>query len=274
VAAPLNFGLMRVIEFWFRITIFLRLVSMNFAIPVVLHSRIMRAVRIGDYQDLEQITEGQPGCLREFKLEYWSMALNSWRSNSESEDRRRIVMILMNELGDKNEKKMEMTPLICAVRYGNRQSISAILAVSNVNGLNSRGQTALILAIKYGSIETAEELLDRGADADICDENRMSAIHYACILDDLEKRERAILLLLANQADVSIMKCPYAINYDRVDIDKISRNDWWLIELNADELIVRRIKMEIDNIGLTIMSVMFLIVLASLSHQFSEAKNG
>jgi hypothetical protein len=264
---------MSVIEFWFRITILLRLMSMTFAIPVVFHSRIMRAVRTGDSHLLEQMIEVQPGCLREFKVEYWSMALKSWSSNTESEDRRRIVMILMNEFGDKNEKKMGMTPLICAVRYGNRQSISAMLTVSDVDGCNKRGQTALIVAIRYGSLEIAEELLERGADADICDDNRMSAIHYACMLGDRERREGAILLLLANQADVSIMKFPYAINYDRVDINKISRNDWWLIELNADELIVRRIKMEIDNIGLTMMSVMFLIALASLSHRFSEAKN-
>jgi uncharacterized protein len=239
---------MSFIKYLFGIAILLRLVSAAFVIPVPFHSRIMRAVRIGDYQDLEQMTEIQPGCLRKFKVEYWSMALKSWSNYPESEDRRRVVMILISKLRNKNEKKNGMTPLICAVQYGHRQSVSAILRVSDINGRNNRGQTALIVAIKYGLLEIAEELLEHGADANICDDKERSAMHHACMLGDLEKRERAILLLLANQADVSIMKRPYSVNYDRVDIGKISRNDLEPTEFNADEMIVRRFMLELENI--------------------------
>lgn len=258
-------------EFWIRLTILLRLVSISFAIPSVLHSRIMRAVRNGDVQDLGHVIGIEPACLRKFKVEYWSMALKMWSSQPDSESRKRIVTILKNELRDKNEKRMGMTPLICAVKFGHRQAVSEMLRVTSIDGRNNRGQTALIVAIKYGLLEIAEELLDRGADANIYDEKKRSAMHYACMISDQDRREEAILLLLTYYAEVSLMKCPYAIIYERVDVDKILRFDLVRDVMNADELIVRRILLEVEEIGLTLASAMFLMAFASISRSFSDS---
>ena len=254
---------MNFIEFWFRLTILLRLISVSFAIPRVFHSRIMRSVRTGDVQELEQVIETRPASLKRFKVEYWSMALKSWSIYPDSGDKRRIVTILMNELGDKNEKRMGMTPLICAVKYGHRQSVSDIVRFSNVDGRNNRGQTALIVSIKNGLLEIAEELLDHGADVNICDGKKRSAIHHACLLGDQNKREEAVRLLLGNNADVSVMKCPYAIKYDCIDIDKVLANNLLVTGLNADELIMMRIKMDVENIRLTMASIILLMAFAS-----------
>lgn len=261
---------MKIMEFWFRLTILLRLISVSFAIPSVLHSRIMRAVRTGDVQELGQAIEIEPECLRKFKVEYWSMALKMWSSYPESESKKRIVTILINELRDKNEKRMGMTPLICAVKYGHRQAVSEIVRVSNVNERNNRGLTALMVAIRYGLLEIAEELLDHGADANIYDEKKRSAMHYACMLRDQDRREQAIWILLANHADVSLMKWPYAIDYERVDIDKLMRYDPVTDVLNSDELIVRRIIMGVEDIGLTLASAMLFMAFASISRSFSD----
>lgn len=231
----------------------------------------MRSVRTGDVNELEQVIESRPDSLKRFKVEYWSMALKSWSLDPDSEDKRRIVAIFLNEIEDKNEKRMGMTPLICAVIYGHRQSISDIARFANVDGCNKRGQTALIVAIRYGLFQIAEELLDNGADTNICDEKKRSAIHHACLLGDQNKREEAIRLLLGNHADVSVLKCPYVIKYDRIDINKLLANNPLVTELNADELMIMRIKMEVEDIGLTMSSIILLMVFALLSHKFIVA---
>lgn len=242
---PWAFRLMNIMEFWYP------------------------NVRNGDVQELGNVIGIEPACLRKFKVEYWSMALKLWSSHPDSESKERIVTILKNELRDKNEQRMGMTPLICAVKYGHRQAVSEILRVASVDGRNNRGQTALMVAIKYGLLDIAEELLDRGADANIYDETKRSALHYACMISDQERREEAICLLLTYNAVVSLMKYPYAIRYERVDVDKILRFDVRDV-FNSDELIVRRILLEMEEIGLTLASAMLLMAFASIFRRFPD----
>ena len=196
---------MSLIIFWFWCTIFLKLFSVSFAVPSLLHSTTMRAVRSGDAQELDRVIEIQPEFLKVFKVECWAMALKLWSNNPDSADRRRVVMILMNELENKNEQQEGFTPLICAVRYGHRQAVNEIVRVSNANERNSLGLTALMVAVKYGLFEIAEDLLNYGADANICDEKNRSALHYACLLPNIDDRERALWLLLSKNADVSLL---------------------------------------------------------------------
>lgn len=258
---------MNFIECWFRVMILFQLISVSLSLPTpeITHIRIMGAIRNGNVLEMERVVENHSERFEKFRVEYWALAMRLWKGSPYSEDRKDIIRILIDQLVDKNEQSNGMTPLTCAVLFGNRAAVNKVARVADVDKSNKRGQTALIFAIRLGLLEIAEDLLYFGADANIFDYKKKSALHYACELDDMEIRERAIFLLLSNYAQVSIMNFPYKIKYERCDISRILSRDLVSVNWNSDELMVLRIKQEIEEFGLTLASAMFMLFLASLS---------
>lgn len=263
---------MKTLEFLIRLVILLRLfLTVNAAATPnsQAQGRIIRTIRIGNSEDFEQETIYSPQRFRKFKSAYWILALRLWTKaigSDAEDDRESIVDLLIDHLEDKNPRNGIYTPLICAVITNDKRAVRKLIrSGADVNGCNKFGETALIVAIRSASLESANELIEYGVDVNVKDFKNRNALHYACELGDPNIREEAIRLLLSNWADVSILWCPYLLNLSRCDFNKIfAEKEDLNVDYNSDELVVKRLKMETEEMGKIVAMSLFLFAVTVL----------
>jgi len=91
-----------------------------------------------------------------------------------------------------------ITPLHYAAEAGDVQSVTAHLLIkneANVNAINNARETPLNLAVRYGTINTIEELIKKGADVDIKDKYGKTPLDWA-----FEKGDAKIIEALQSAA--------------------------------------------------------------------------
>lgn len=77
-------------------------------------------------------------------------------------------------------------PLVNSIRRGDKEASEKLLAQgADVNARDSKGQTALHLAIEAADQMLYENLLKRGADPNLCDEQGTSVVHLAAMQNDV-----------------------------------------------------------------------------------------
>ena len=88
----------------------------------------------------------------------------------------------------------------------------------DINSRNSKGFTALYIAIKEHSIEMVQLLLELGADPNVCNDNNENVLHQLCKFDwdyEFPDKEELLKLLISYDADLnaenSIRKTPLHI---------------------------------------------------------------
>ena len=259
---------MKAIELWFQLIVLFRLTcaSAIFNDPITLHRHLMRSIRRGNLNEFENIVFHHPETIEKFNLAYWTMAMHCSSVHPESFNRNTIVDILLDGLRLKCNAQGDYTPLICAIHLGNVESIRKILRVASVNDPNASGETPLIVAICTANISIAKELIAHGADVNICDINGLNALHYATRLRNPSVRSKAIYLLLSNSADVSCFDYKkYHINYKNSNNKRIKKSFTDAsIELNTDELLLRRLFMDMDKKAKGF-AIIFILIFAAIN---------
>lgn len=258
---------MKTLELWFYLTILFRLTAAAALIndPMNLHRRIIASIRAENVDQLAEVVVSHPETIQSFNLAYWFMALFNLNDNPESLDRHLIVQILLNGLENKNRAKGEYTPLIMATLSGSMNVIKSVLKVANVDGLNQRGESALISAIRDGKLSAALELIEHGANVDIFDKSGLNALHYATRIQNPTVRSEAIWLLLSNGADVFWVDYPkYKIYHQICDLRKSFNTADVTVELAADELLLRRLYVDFEEKANNFALFMFFLACAVL----------
>lgn len=259
-------------EFLLQLILLLRILSFAYGAPphVQNHGRIMSAIRSGNLNDFNQEVLNNPDRFRKFRSYYLVLALRLWtRCDPEvSYEREAICDILLDRIFKKNPKGEIYSPLICAVLTNDKRAVSkAIRFGADVNGLNKRGETALIVAIRSGSLEAAEELFEHGMVSDNVAVKNKTALHFACELRNPNLREQAIMLLLNNGVKVSVMQMPYRIIYESVNFQKVYDEPDLSVEFNADEFMLRRMEIEIQDLSKILMVLFFVCMTYGLISQ-------
>ena len=75
------------------------------------------------------------------------------------------------------------TALHCCITHGQDACLSALVAAgANINAVDSTGNTPLILAAKNARrcASSMKKLVDAGCDLEMADNERRTALHYAC----------------------------------------------------------------------------------------------
>ena len=253
---------MKAIDLWFPLTF---LFQLTFGSIIVngernLHSRIMTSIRTGNLHELQNVVDIHPEMVSNFNLAYWTMASHNVKTFPNDINRRRILTSLFRKLANKNQVKGRYTPLIFGVLSGSVEVVKKFIRSNTINTPNKYGETALIVALHTGNIEIAEELIYRGADVNIADKKGFTALQYATRLNDPLKRSEAINLLLSNSATVSSFDYPkYGIKFDEIDAAKVLNSfNVVTVELNMDELLMKRLLMDFEEKAKTVIFVMFL----------------
>ncbi|KAJ3487461.1 hypothetical protein NLG97_g6407 [Lecanicillium saksenae] len=108
---------------------------------------------------------------------------SSWLHTAASHGRTDIVKILLHQKhADINQQRPDgATPLICAVRWKKRATITVLLkAGADVNLTTTNGRSALFYATESSSEALTQELLRRGARVDSVTDMGDTALHQAC----------------------------------------------------------------------------------------------
>lgn len=240
---------MNLLDCWLSLTILFQLITSSLAAPPfpfvtrLRRGQIISAIRLGNVQEMEEIALEFPELIETFEVNFWMMALKSLTADV-NERRFRIFEILWVGLVDKYESKEGLTPLLCAVYFGNERAVELVLRKSDLDAVDEEGNTALIQAIRMGSIGIAQTLIENGAEVNINNIDNDTALHFACRLKNSRKRELAIKLLLDNWAEVSSLYKPFKLKFSRCDIKKISDPNILHQNFNMDELMLLRLIMD------------------------------
>ena len=253
---------MKAIELWFQLTFLFQLTFGSIIVnnPRHLHYQIMTSIRTGNLQELQYVVDTNPEMVSSFNLAYWTMASHNVKTFPDDINRRKILTILFRKLANKNQVKDRYTPLIFGVLSGSVEVVKKFIRSNTINTPNKFGETALIVAVRSGNIEIVKELIFRDADVNIADKKGFTALQYATRLNDPLKRSEAINLLLSNWATVSCFEYPkYIIKFDEIDMAKISNNQSMVnVELNMDELLLKRLMMHFEEKAKTAVLVAFI----------------
>ena len=229
---------MKYLGCWLSITILLQLISRSFAAPTSLKIRngqLLSAIRTGNLEQMQDIILETPDMIEKFEANFWIMALKSFTFNP-NEERYLILENLWEGLANKNENQNGLTPLFCSVYFGNRWAVRLVLGKSDIDAVDQNGNTALIEAIRLGFIGIAEILIENGADVNIVNFEKETALHVACRLEDPVTRELGMKLLLENCAEVFLLYKPYQLKISRTEMKKFK---------NLHKKILKRLNEEI-----------------------------
>ena len=232
---------------------------------------MISAIRQGNLVEFQRELDVNPAIYQGFKASFLMMALRSWMANRngaeyDENENELICEIYLQQLVDKNPTNGIYTPLICAVLMDDARAVRKVIrAGADVDGRNILGETALIVSIHSGSLKSAQELFEHGANVDLMDRKGRNALHYACELGSLSKREEAIRLLLNNWAQVSILRVPYEIYFDNIDTDKVLDLKNVNADFNVDELITRRLVLDVQDKCGTLFIIVFMMACGILS---------
>lgn len=107
------------------------------------------------------------------------------------------------------------TKLHIAILHNFERAINALVSLAHDSSYldikNFSGQTALHLAVLLGQVETVKKLINAGADINVRDNRCNTALHLACLNDDL----RCVLTIIsAVQKDRSLLANLEHWNYD------------------------------------------------------------
>lgn len=213
---------MKYLDCWLSVTILLQLISRSFASPTLFRIRngqLLSAIRMGNLEQMQEIILETPDMIEKFEANFWIMALKGFTLNP-NEERFIILENLWGRLVNKNENQNGLTPLLCTIYFGNERAVQLVLGKSEIDAVDENGNTALIEAFRLGFIGIARTLIENGADVNIVNLDKETALHFACQLEDPVTRELGIKLLLENCAEVSSLYKSYQLN-----ILNISRNN-------------------------------------------------
>lgn len=237
---------------------------------LLLNSNIIESIRLGHLEQLVNIIVLHPRFFKKFNLSYWLMAKHYLESNFSFVIYRTMILILFSQLTNKNEAVGKYNPLIFATLSDDLKLLKDILRLTDVNCQNKLGETALIVAVRNGLYVIAKKLIEHGANVNISDKKGRFAIEFATKLKD-PLRSRMIFLLFSNWANVSCLKWDkYKIIESNCNMKKVQDLTNFNVELNADELLRRRLLMDFEEKA-EVLAVM-IFVLACLLVKFSYLK--
>lgn len=249
------------VEVLFRFLILFEVFSRSYSASmlVINHPNLMSSIRNGDVDEFDAVVADNPGAVNRFIPSYWTMALRGLKIDPESPERLSILRSLFGSLANKNELVDDCTPLVFVTFLGDVKAMEIVLAGSEIDFQNSKKETALIIAMKYRFLYKARMLLENGADPNTKNSEGLTALHYACVIKNKHKRQRAITFLLQNYADVPVNLFPNFIRFKNCDLERVkNKNVNILINLNADEMLIKRLIDRIDELGSYFLFCMFL----------------
>jgi ankyrin repeat protein len=130
-------------------------------------------------------------CLKKFRTFFWARAYDipeSWISTILSPNLDWLPSVPdATVLGRYDNSLLQCAAMmgVCSVAHAIIQTVKDSDTKSAlINKKNSRGDTALLLVCKAGHASLAQDLLEAGADASLCNNNGENALHWLTSLDD------------------------------------------------------------------------------------------
>ncbi|KAK7445076.1 hypothetical protein VKT23_014938 [Stygiomarasmius scandens] len=131
------------------------------------------------------------------------------------------ILVEENLLDQSSIEESRVSYLVEAARKGDLSIVRGMLELwkeANINGRNSRGQTALLAASEQGNFEVVKLLIDRGADVNAMNEltwPRDTPLHAAA------RGEHMQVFKLLVQSDANVFPLLYAIEHGTLDTVKL-----------------------------------------------------
>ncbi|MEL6926151.1 MAG: ankyrin repeat domain-containing protein, partial [Bacteroidota bacterium] len=143
--------------------------------PIKEQATILQAVREGNTDFIAKMIDSGKSVNARYSTRKYTLLHYAIKNNQFE-----IVKLLLDKGADKEMVYDNQTPLMYAIKNQHTKIINLLIGKgASINALNDHRQSALFYVAKYGTINNARLLLDKGAKADLRDSDNLTAYDFA-----------------------------------------------------------------------------------------------